>query len=729
MSDSTSVRRGEMAESQSQDAAPRKSLKRKRSSSVVLENLTPEEKEARISALNEEIDGLLRYYREVMDQKLGLEVLSRECCSLNAQIACLMEESDLPLSALVEQIYGSLKEMNEGLTVAAVKSGLLFVGQRIMYGVPNPEADVLEDHSSSTLWCWETRDMKLLPKSAKWGIKTRRTCRKKIHERISAISEMLSVLRKLEGDQTYTHDSMNASENLVKTLSESDIRALVDSLTQRNVARMVEKEAKQDEKACIKQMERSKRKAEKEKKRMELQLQKEKLKAEKELKRLQEEADKEEKRRLREESELNKQLRKQQEEAERDQRRREKQEAEMKRQLALQKQASIMERFLSKTKKTTSHENEKSSSNLPGIPDMKSGMLPDAATDSMDSFLSLNREISAADIFKKHLSLWRERGHQIRSNKQHHWSLRRKPKAEIIEELKLTTTIDSDPVHDNELNIEKLMDGCNERVSEDRTCSNRPGSDGKKFRNRKQLLQFDKSHRPAFYGIWPMQSVTVRPRHPFSKDPELDYDIDSDEEWEEEDPGESLSDCDKDNDESLEEGCPRADEDEESEDGFFVPDGYLSENEGVEVDRMVADPAEAQTSPCEQDTEREDLSQFFRQNKYLCSVTEHALRKNQPLIISNLAHEKSGPSDLEKLSGAAKMEVMCLQALRICAFPGDTDVDISISNHFVGDEDSPSSNRDSRMLPPNMVAVSDSDLSIIVSFRKMLYSSGLNLVV
>ena len=47
-----------------------------------------------------------------------------------------------------------------------------------------------------------------------------------------------------------------------------------------------------------------------------------------------------------------------------------------------------------------------------------------------------------------------------------------------------------------------------------------------------------------------------------------------------EDPGESLSDCDKDDEENLEEeGCAKAEEDEDSEDGFFVPDGYLSENE------------------------------------------------------------------------------------------------------------------------------------------------------
>lgn len=46
-----------------------------------------------------------------------------------------------------------------------------------------------------------------------------------------------------------------------------------------------------------------------------------------------------------------------------------------------------------------------------------------------------------------------------------------------------------------------------------------------------------------------------------------------------EEPGESLSDCDKDEVESLEGECSRGDDEEESEDGFFVPDGYLSEDE------------------------------------------------------------------------------------------------------------------------------------------------------
>ena len=54
----------------------------------------------------------------------------------------------------------------------------------------------------------------------------------------------------------------------------------------------------------------------------------------------------------------------------------------------------------------------------------------------------------------------------------------------------------------------------------------------------------------------------------------LDYEVDSDLEWEEEEPGESVSDSG-----GEEDGEP---EDEEDEDGFFVPHGYLSEGEGCE---------------------------------------------------------------------------------------------------------------------------------------------------
>lgn len=76
-----------------------------------------------------------------------------------------------------------------------------------------------------------------------------------------------------------------------------------------------------------------------------------------------------------------------------------------------------------------------------------------------------------------------------------------------------------------------------------------------------KLLQFCDNHRPAYYGTWQKISKIVRPRNPFTKDEVsflkqvisvgvnsvlqslLDYSVDSDDEWEEDEPGESLSDC------------------------------------------------------------------------------------------------------------------------------------------------------------------------------------------
>ncbi|KAJ6654460.1 hypothetical protein lerEdw1_006881 [Lerista edwardsae] len=96
----------------------------------------------------------------------------------------------------------------------------------------------------------------------------------------------------------------------------------------------------------------------------------------------------------------------------------------------------------------------------------------------------------------------------------------------------------------------------------------------KKF-GRMKLLQFCENHRPAYWGTWNKKSSTLTPRNPWSKDEKLlDYEVESDEEWEEEEPGESLSHSEGDEDED-------GGEEDDDDDGFFVPHGYLSEDEGV----------------------------------------------------------------------------------------------------------------------------------------------------
>ncbi|XP_043576893.1 chromatin assembly factor 1 subunit A isoform X1 [Chiloscyllium plagiosum] len=91
---------------------------------------------------------------------------------------------------------------------------------------------------------------------------------------------------------------------------------------------------------------------------------------------------------------------------------------------------------------------------------------------------------------------------------------------------------------------------------------------------RMKLLQFCENHRPAYWGTWQKKSMKVNPRNPLAKDEQLlDYEVDSDDEWEEEEPGESLSHSEGDDDDEA--------DDEDDDDGFFVPHGYLSEGEGA----------------------------------------------------------------------------------------------------------------------------------------------------
>lgn len=129
--------------------------KRKRASP----GMQPQEVEARAAALRKEMEGLFRYYREVMEGDaglgLGMGVAVLAGMSEKGVIACLMEESELPLTKLVEVIHARMEEGDRMVTAAAVKSGVVATGQRMMYGVPNPDADVLEDDSPSCLWCWE----------------------------------------------------------------------------------------------------------------------------------------------------------------------------------------------------------------------------------------------------------------------------------------------------------------------------------------------------------------------------------------------------------------------------------------------------------------------------------------------------------------------------------------------------------------------------------------------
>lgn len=101
------------------------------------------------------------------------------------------------------------------------------------------------------------------------------------------------------------------------------------------------------------------------------------------------------------------------------------------------------------------------------------------------------------------MSSWRSLGDGIRSNHKQRWGLRRKPKAEQIKELKLTSN--KGPVRDDDLWIDGIVDAWGQASNDDKSFpTNATASPNTcKYLRSKQLLQFDKSCRPPFYGIWP----------------------------------------------------------------------------------------------------------------------------------------------------------------------------------------------------------------------------------
>ncbi|ORY04411.1 hypothetical protein K493DRAFT_54637 [Basidiobolus meristosporus CBS 931.73] len=89
-----------------------------------------------------------------------------------------------------------------------------------------------------------------------------------------------------------------------------------------------------------------------------------------------------------------------------------------------------------------------------------------------------------------------------------------------------------------------------------------------------KLLQFAENYRPAYYGTWSKKSHAISGRKCFARDTGVfDYDYDSEAEWEEDEEGEE---CKSDDDDSEEDPM---DAEEDQEDGWLVPTGYLSEDE------------------------------------------------------------------------------------------------------------------------------------------------------
>ncbi|CAG0919228.1 unnamed protein product [Notodromas monacha] len=164
---------------------------------------------------------------------------------------------------------------------------------------------------------------------------------------------------------------------------------------------------------------------------------------------------------------------------------------------------------------------------------------------------------------------------------------------------------------------------------------------------RGKLLQFDENRRPPYFGTWRKNSKIINPRNPFKKDPVFfDYEVDSDDEWEDED----------DNAESLK---GDSDEEKESEDDyeidndFFVPHGYLSDDEG-----------DGSGDEAEQKTDERDVdpdAQEKKLRKKAAEFEEELKRKTtrlHPILIGPLWSSEEHPMNPKWLTHLEPLEAL-----------------------------------------------------------------------
>lgn len=98
------------------------------------------------------------------------------------------------------------------------------------------------------------------------------------------------------------------------------------------------------------------------------------------------------------------------------------------------------------------------------------------------------------------------------------------------------------------------------------------------IRNKYKFLSFREDYRPAYHGTWSKTSTYVSGRAPFGKDPFLDYDVDSEAEWEEgdDDEGEDCSETGNDDED--------VDDEEGDIENYNFQDGWLAEDDDLDME-------------------------------------------------------------------------------------------------------------------------------------------------
>ncbi|RZC42126.1 chromatin assembly factor 1 subunit A [Asbolus verrucosus] len=360
--------------------------------------------------------------------------------------------------------------------------------------------------------------------------------------------------------ETNDEDKPTTSKQLEQRLSITPKKAMSPKQLQKKLEsekkrqqKQLEREEREKEKERLrqeKQKEKQLKEEQKRKEKEEKEEQKRKEKEEKEEQKRKEREEKEAKRKEREEREELKRKEREQEKLRKQQEMEEKNKEKQKLEEQKQKAAAAFVNFFVPKKPETKMEEGKSSKFMPF--EVKSDM----------RLAPSRRRAGMSEHEKEKLADYLERPDE---------------EASYLSELKGGKQIgkypETWPYEDDVVVVEEDI---GESICEDKSKS-------KKMRAK--FLKFHENRRPPYFGTWRKKSGVINSRKPFAADRNLlDYEVDSDDDWEEEEQGESLS-----SDEEEKENEAEND-DYEVDNEFFVPHGHLSDDE-------VDDEATSKLSP------------------------------------------------------------------------------------------------------------------------------------
>ena len=402
---------------------------------------------------------------------------------------------------------------------------------------PGVTVDLFEDESEDRMWRWEVISIELIPEDFTVKVKKARAERKKLLSHFTATIKLIASLRDSEKvvvnkslpnlDAVLAKISRN-EEKVLKYEREAEKQRLSEQAKQKKISQRIEREAAAEEK----RKEKERKKQEAAQKKIEIELKK------------QEAAQAREEAKLKKNQEREEQKRKEQEEVE-------------DKKAKLKKQRDCMKHFFLAPPKPKRQKSECTivREDLTENTDVKMSTAFDPLQDS--DFRSIINSENSSLVDRP-----------MFSNLSAQAINSRKRKVGRVSVSVYVTVIPKDAFD--------VMPFAEQRVIQ--------------VRNKYRFLSFHEDCRPPAHSTWSKTSSIVKGTNPFAKDTTyLDYDIDSEAEWEDGDDeiGEDVEDDDKNQDDDAfdEEGDLR---EYNYDDGFCVADeNYLATNENVDEDTQL----------------------------------------------------------------------------------------------------------------------------------------------